>query len=178
MKQIQAYCLAWCCVVLLAPAYAEEPSANAQPDQHIVMGTLTSGVVSQVLVKAGQKVSKGDLLLALDNRALLAAIAQAKAEQKYTALLLEDAQTQDDRAQELYDRTVLSEHERTQSTIALYKAQAEHAKVQAALAEARKKLRESQLRAPFDTVVRQVNAHVGQAVTSVAGIPALIILDK
>jgi len=144
--------------------------------ERLAMGTLVSGVVKQVAVAPGQPVAKGDLLLALDDRGFRAELSGARAELQRAEVLLEEAQREDERATELYDRTVLSEHERTQATIALRQAEAAAQRAQAQLTGARIDLERSQLRAPFDGRVLAVEAAPGQSVVSTLQSEALLVL--
>jgi len=125
-----------------------------------------SGQVTQVPVRPGQRVKKGDLLVGLDERGFRAELNGARAESARAQALVEEAQREDERAAELYDRTVLSEYERTAATIGLREAQAGAAKARAEVTKARLDHERSQLKAPFDGLVLAVHASPGQAVVS------------
>jgi len=156
--------LAFC--ILLPLAHAGELAGSLNWSQRLAMGALVSGVVNKVAVRPGQRVRKGDLLLSLDDRGFRAEVASAKASLKLSEILLEEAVREDERADELYERTILSEHERVLATIALHKAQATEAKAKAAYVQASLSLERSQLRAPFDGVVLSLNAIPGQTIVS------------
>ncbi len=134
--------------------------------ERLSMGMLVSGVVSEVPVQAGQRVKKGDLLVGLDARGFRAELQGVRAESSRAQTLLEEAQREDERAAELYDRTLLSEHERTAATIGLREAQAAAARARANEVNARLDLERSRLSAPFDGLVLAVHAAPGQAVVS------------
>lgn len=153
---------------LLAPmvAVAADIPAVVSWSQRVELGTLVSGVVQQVHVDAGQKVSKGDILVSLDRRGFATQVSRRTAEHRHAQARLAEARREDERAIELYDRTVLSDFERNQALIALRAAQATAEQARAALVEARLDLERSEIRAPFDGVVLAVDVAPGQAIVS------------
>ena len=134
--------------------------------QRVALGPLVSGVVSEVHVRPGDRVDKGAPLVTLDRRDFTSRVSRREAERRHAEMLLEEAQREDERAAELYDRTLLSDHERNQATIALEAARAAAEAARAALSRARLDLERSQLRAPFDALVLAVEAVPGQSVVS------------
>jgi len=134
--------------------------------ERLSMGMLVSGLVSEVPVRPGQRVKKGDLLVGLDARGFRAELNSVRAESSRAQALLEEAQREDERAAELYDRTLLSEHERTVATIGLREAQAAAARARANVVDARLDVERSRLLAPFDGLVLAVHAAPGQPVIS------------
>lgn len=155
-------------MALLAPALAAAADIPAVVSwaQRVELGTLVSGVVQQVQVGAGQKVSKGDILVSLDRRGFATQVSRRTAEHRHAQAQLAEAKREDERAVELYDRTVLSDFERNQALIALRAAQAAAEQARAALVDARLDLEHSEIRAPFDGVVLAVNVAPGQAIVS------------
>ena len=164
-------------LALLSPlAQAGEAAGTLAWGQRLDMGPLVSGEVAQIKVRPGQRVKRGDLLLSLEGRGFRAQLAAAQAQAKHLGLVLEEAQREDERADELYERTVLSETERTQTTIALAQAEAAAQRAQAAVTDARLALKRSQLRAPFDGIVLALQASVGQSVVSTQRVQPLLVL--
>lgn len=159
-----------------SPALAADVTAVIGWAQRVELGTLVSGVVSEVHVSPGQQVSKGDSLLSLDGRGFDSQVSRRLAEHRHAQAMLEEAEREDARAQELYDRTVLSDFERNQATIALKAARAEAENARAGLVQARLDQERSVVRAPFDGVVLAVNAAPGQTVVSELQSPALVTL--
>lgn len=147
-------------------ALAGELPGTLAWEGRVSMGTLVSGVVSEVPVRAGQRVDQGELLVGLDGRGFRAQVAAARAEAARAQSLLEEAQREDQRAEELYERTVLSEHERTRATISLREAEAVAVRARADVVNARLDLERSRLQAPFAGRVLAVHAVPGQAVVS------------
>lgn len=131
----------------------------------VELTTRVSGVVESVLVKPGQQVRKGAVLLRLDATVLRARFDEAAAELARAEADEADARRDLDRAQELFDRTV-------SSTSELDAAKTRHARAQAAVdaAKARrviaqKNLDDAELKAPFDA---RVSATLGLPGTVVA----------
>jgi RND family efflux transporter MFP subunit len=117
------------------------------------LGTSASGMVTSVPVKAGDRVKKGQLLLQLEQEARRARLAQRKAEMKHRELMLGEARKELDRAEELYARTLLADHDLDVAKIAYADADALYQASRAALAEAQEEFDNSTLRAPYDAVV-------------------------
>jgi len=147
-------------------AQAKDIAAVLGWAQRIELGTLVSGVVSRVHVHPGQAVEQGDELISLDARGFESQVARRLAEQRHAQALLEEARREDQRASELYERTVLSDFERNQALLALEAARAVFERSAAALVAARLDLEHSVLRAPFAGVVLAVNVAPGQSVIS------------
>jgi multidrug efflux system membrane fusion protein len=146
--------------------------------QRVELGTLVSGVVAEVAVRPGDSVSQGGSLLQLDERGFVAEVSRARAMLARAQSQLDEARREDERAQELYDRTLLSDHERQVAQIALVDAQSAAREAQAALTQAQLDLERSRIKAPFDARVLAVNAAVGQAVvTQLQSQPLVVVVD-
>lgn len=147
-------------------AHAGELAGSLVWSERVAMGTLVSGVVSKVWVRPGQEVVEGDHLVSLDTRGLDARVGGARAGVAHALALLQEAQREDERALELYDRTLLSDHERNQALIGLRAAEAELQRARAHLVSSQLDQERSHLRAPFAGRVLSVAASPGQAVVS------------
>lgn len=134
--------------------------------RRVELGTLVSGVVTEVHVAPGDRVSVGDHLLGLDGRGFRAELGRRQAAHKHARLELAEAEREDQRATELYERTVLSDFERNQALVALQAARANAEAARADLVQARLDLERSVLKAPFDGLVLSVDAAPGQTVNS------------
>lgn len=98
----------------------------------VKVGALVTGQVTQVMVKTGQKVKAGQLVLKIDDRRYQAKLKALKAEVAYRETALADMKIEFDQTQDLYDRTVIARrpYERAKTDFelaqsALNKAQAE-----------------------------------------------------
>lgn len=145
---------------------AAEVPATVQWAQRVELGTLVSGVVARVHVAPGAQVRQGAVLVALDDRRFKAELMQARAEVERLAQVHAEARRENERAQELYDRTLLSDHELEVTKIALATAAAQLQAAKTAVTRAELDLEYSRVRAPFDALVLEVHAGVGQAVAA------------
>lgn len=164
--------------LLLGPvgAPAAELSAVLDWGRRVELGTLVSGVVSEVPVQPGQRVDAGAVLLRLDPRGFRAQAARAEAAVERARVLLDEAEREDERAMELYDRTVLSDHERRLAAIALQEARAQLQEAEAQRVQAKLDLEHSVIRAPFAGVIVAVDAAVGQVIVSQLQSRPLVVL--
>lgn len=142
------------------------------------LGTLVSGVVDKVNVKAGQSVSKGDVLLQLDERDFVYKVASAKAIYERGKANHEEAQREYERSMELYDRRLLSDHELQLKKISLLQAQAGMEHAQSASELAGLDMERSVLKAPFDGQVIKVLVNEGESVLNRFQVRPLVILAE
>jgi multidrug efflux system membrane fusion protein len=147
-------------------APAEELNATLDWSQRVGLGLTVSGVVADVAVRPGQRVEKGQLLVTLDDSHLRARIVRAEAELEEARQNRDEGARELERATELYDRTVLSDHDLQLAQIGEARAKATWQKARADLAEARIQLRQSRIEAPFSGLVISVSAQSGQAVSN------------
>lgn len=145
---------------------AAEVTGTLQWVRRVELSTPVSGVIDQVAVASGDEVRKGKVLLSLDARGFKATVRKAEARVKTAKEARDEARRELARTTELYDRTLLSDHELQLAKIALSNAAAD---LQAALAEltlARLDVEYSRITAPFDGVILVRNAEVGQTVVT------------
>lgn len=173
---IRGGCAAAALLLGWGQAHALELSGVVQWSQRVELGTPGSGVVAEAPVSAGDKVKKGQLLLQLEARALQARVKRAEAEQGKWRKMRDEAQRELERSNELYARTLLSNHDLEQTKIAHADAHSRYQAATAATVEARLDLEQSALRAPFDGVVLQRNVEVGQAVVSTLQSQPLVVM--
>lgn len=147
-----------------APILADELKVELDWARQVELGTPVRGVVQRVMVKPGQRVKQGDVLLQLDQRGFKAQVAGLKAQLEHFKAELAEARREQDRSLELYDRTVLSDHELQIAKNNFIAAKAKYHKGQADLVLAELDLEYSSLRAPFDAVILARQAEVGQVV--------------
>ena len=117
-------------------------------------------------MRPGQSVGKGDELVSLDPRGFSAEVDRRKAAHRHARAMLAEAQREDERAIELYERTVLSDFERNQALIGLQSARAAAQAARADLVKAELDLERSVIRAPFDGRVLSVTVAPGQTIVS------------
>lgn len=156
----------WALALLLlshSVAAADYP-ARLEWERRVELSTPVQGVISEVQAQAGQRVKAGTVLVQLDDRGFRADLARARAQVESLAAARKEARREHERAIELYDRTVLSDHELQVAQNAAKQADADYASARAALVEAQLTLEYSAVRAPFDALVISVEAEKGQTV--------------
>jgi len=166
--RIVAIAMAGWCLGAVGPLWAAE---------RVELTTRVSGVVAEVLVKPGQRVKKGAVLLRLDKTVLQARLDEAAAEQVRADADEADARRDLDRAQELFDRTVSSTSELEAATLRHARAKAALSGVNARLVIAKKNLSDAELKAPFSGVVSSVPGGPGTVVTADCQPKPLVILS-
>jgi multidrug efflux system membrane fusion protein len=147
-------------------AAAAEVPARLDWWQRVELGPLVSGVVREVGVAPGDAVEAGDLLVQLDDRGFEGRLQRTRAADRHARAALAEAEAEDARAAELYDRTLLSDVERNQARLGLLAARAAAAEARAALVDAQLALEYAGVRAPFAGVVLSVDASPGQSLVN------------
>jgi len=158
------------CFFLLAShsslSLAQEFSASLQWAQRVELGFAVSGIIEKVFVNVAKKVKKGSALVQLDNDVFQASVNENKALLVSAKETLTEAERERDRALELYDRTVLSDHDLQVAKNGFKQAKAEFAQVKARLVASQHDLKYSTIRAPFDAVVLHRYAQPGQIIAT------------
>ena len=151
-------------VVLTTPALALETSAELDWARRVELSTPVKGIIQNIMAQPGQRVAKNEVLLQLDQRGFISRTQGMKAQVTHLRAVLEEAEREQERAMELYDRTVLSDHELQVAKNNLIAAEAKYEKGRAKLVEAELELEYSSIRAPYDAVVISSLAEIGQTV--------------
>jgi RND family efflux transporter MFP subunit len=144
----------------------------------VQLTTPVSGVVKEVFVQVGQRVGKGDKLLALDDVRYQARLMEAEAGVMRAQQEAEERQKDVKRAEELYARGVSSTTELDAAKLRFVRAGASLKEAQARQIIAKKNLDDTVLRAPFDGVINSCEAAPGMFVPAELNPPVLIILGK
>jgi multidrug efflux system membrane fusion protein len=163
-------------VGIAAPLSAAELEAELQWARKVVLGTPVSGVVTAVRVSVGERVEAGQALVQLDDRVYRAQVAAREAELKRAANDRDEAQRELDRTQELYDRTLLADHDLTLAKIQRDATEAGYLSAQAALIRVRLELDYSTLRAPFAGRVLRRTVETGQIVVNALRTESLVVV--
>jgi len=169
-----------CCVLALcaSPLWAQDLAATLEWARRVELGTQVSGTIHQVSVNTGDRVKRGQVLVKLDARGFAAEVARTSAELARFEKALEEATRELDRAKELYERTVLSDHELQLAEIGHVEADANYRGAQAALTQAELDLHYSAIRAPFDGVTVRRDAELGQTVVSRLQAAPLVVVAE
>ncbi len=151
-------------LALAADAAALE--ATLAWDRDTVLSLPVKGVVTRLAVQPGEIVAAGKLLVQLDQRPFRNRIDALEAKLTKLEAVLAEAKRELERAEELYDRTVLSEHERQVTKNAFIAARADYEAGRAELTAARLAREYSTLRAPFRLRVLDRFVETGQTVVA------------
>ena len=177
MKQLKSALLGVMMAAAAQPLLAaQEIQATLHWERRVELGMLVSGVVQDVYVGAGQHVLAGQALVMLDPRDFEARLAGASARLAGIVPALEEARQELERAEDLFDRTLLAEHDLETARIAVAALDAQRARADAHRARAALRLERGTLRAPFPGIVVAGNAEVGQAIVSRCESRTLIVL--
>ena len=134
--------------------------------QTLMLSVPGSGRVAEVAVSPGQQVSAGALLIQLDARAANALLAQRQAERDALREEQAEAQRELDRAEELFERTVLSVTDLQLARSAFAKVDAQYRAAEAAVLRAEAELEDLRVHAPADGIVKSVLVAPGQVVVN------------
>ena len=144
----------------------------------VELSTRVSGVVEEVLVKPGQSVKKGAILLRLNKVIFQAQVDEADAESERLRAEEADAKRDLDRAQELYSRTVSSTSELDTAKLRYTRAKSALNIATARLTIAKKNLIDAELRAPFNGVVAALPGAPGVVVAGDCQPRVLVVMRR
>ena len=137
-----------------------------------------SGTIQRVMVKEGQKVSKGQSLFIIDQVPYRAALNTASANVQAAKAGLATAQLSYDSAKELYAQKVISEHQlkTTENTLLTVKAQLAQAEAQEM--NAKNNLAYTEVKSPSDGVVGALPMREGTLVSPSMGAALTTVSDN
>lgn len=167
---------AFCC--LSASVSAAELNGELDWANRINLSLPVDGLVVQVKVRPGESVGAGADLVLLDARVAQAHVAQARSAVRKYELLRAEAQREWDRAKELYERTVLSQHELQVAEIAFAKADADYRAALSAQIASEVALEIHTVKAPFMARVLEVHVAPGQAVAGTQQVQPLVTVAE
>ncbi len=135
-----------------------------------------SGIVSELYVRPGDFVKKNKKLINLDQREYLENVTLTKSLYKSRKSELDEAKRELDRALELYDRTVLSEHELQIVKNNFISSETRFVTANTNKLKAKRELEFSTIVSPFNAIVLDVNVNKNETVISTFAVtPAIII---
>ena len=134
--------------------------------RRVDLATTVDGIVREVLVRPGQVIPQGEVLVRLDTGEYRARALAAEAKVTRARPAFEEAERELERAQALYERTVLSDHDLQKAQITFASARADLDEALAERMEAEVHLERTGITAPFDAIVLAVSAVPGQVVVN------------
>jgi len=153
-------------------------SGTVEAKQNARLALLQSGVVSSLLVDAGDVVEKGQKLVLLDDKLAKINVEQARADFEASLATMQEAQRLFDEVNELsyknvVEKTLIGER---QSSLSIAKAL--HARAKAELTRRQEELSRHTLYAPFSGVIASRNIDVGEWVTQQTVVFTLVGHDQ
>lgn len=165
-------------LLLSLPTFAQEVDATLQWVRTVPLSTAVSGVVDRVNVNKGERVRDGQVLMNLVSDTFQAEVLAQKAMLKKSENNNNEAQRELQRTQELYDRTLLSDHDLQLAKIQDDAATAELQTARAMLVKTEQDYYYSVVRAPFDAWIVQRNVQPGQVViVNLQASPLLVLAE-
>jgi RND family efflux transporter MFP subunit len=149
---------------------------STQAADRVELSTRVSGVVEEVLVKSGQNVKKGTVLLRLNKVIYQAQVDEAHADTERLSAEEAEARRDLDRAQELYSRTVSSTTELDAAKLRYTRAKSALSVADAHLVIAKRNLLDTELSAPFNGVIASLPAAPGVVVAADCQPKVLVVM--
>jgi len=143
-------------LLLLASGMVSAEEAKLQWAKVTTLSAVVTGVVAEVKVAAGQRVKKGQTLLLMQQGVFASRLRAAESLAKRNHDLFKEATAEYQRANEMYQNSMLSDHDLEVQRLALLMAEAEDKQAQAKLESARFQRRQSVVTAPFDAIVTDI----------------------
>ena len=145
--------------------------------QSASVGSQTGGVVMSLGIREGQDVAAGQALIRLDPRPFRAALEQARGVLARDRAQYRSARMDADRAQSLFDQSLLSQSERDQKRAAADALLGSVGADSGAVARAALDLEYSTIRAPISGRAGAFNVHVGDFVKAATSEPLVTIVQ-
>nr|WP_296750457.1 efflux RND transporter periplasmic adaptor subunit [Thioalkalivibrio sp.] len=165
-------------LMLAPPVAADELEARIDWGQRYTVSAPLAGIVREISIRPEEQVTEGQTLFTLDTRRLRADARAGEAERERLRLELAEADREVERAEELYDRTLIALRELELSRIQRAMAAARLARVDAELQKTRVDLEDSVVRAPAAGRVLSVAVSTGEAVSPALAPAVLAVLGS
>lgn len=163
---------------VMSNVVAEDYEATLAWSKRVELSTPVNGLVKNVFAQVGKIVARGDVLIQLDPRKFKADLKYAKAKLRNTSEVYTEAKREMERQSDMYDRSMLSDHDLQVAKNDLTTANAEYLQAQASLTKAKLNLEYSAIHAPFNAVVLSKKAVKGQVVASQVTPPTLVVVAE
>jgi HlyD family secretion protein len=132
-----------------------------QPEIEIKLSANNTTYITDISVKEGDFVKKGDFLMALDDRQQRAATEASRASVKATSVQLEQRKAQRSRQEELYKQGLISDQEMETTNSSYASALSSHNQAKARLIQDEDALQKLKLVAPQDGTITYLTGEVG-----------------
>jgi membrane fusion protein (multidrug efflux system) len=152
-------------------------SAVVKGRQSVEIRPQVSGTITEICVKEGAKVHKGQVLFVIDQVPYKAALQTALANVKSAEAVVATARLTFDSKEELFQERVVSDFDRQTAQNSLLEAEASLAQAKANETNARNDLSYTVVRSPVDGVAGMSSYRVGALVNSSITTPLLTVSD-
>ena len=132
-----------------------------QPEIEIKLSSNTTTYITEIAVKEGDPVKKGDFLMALDDRQQRAATEASRASVAATKVNLNNAKIKKSRQEELYKQGLISDQEMETSNSSYASALSSYNQAEARLIQEEDALQKLRLVAPQDSTITYLKGEVG-----------------
>ena len=132
-----------------------------QPEIEIKLSANNTTYITDIAVKEGDFVKKGDFLMALDDRQQRAATEATRASVKATSVQLEQRKSQKSRQEELYKQGLISDQEMETTNSSYASALSSYNQAKARLIQDEDALQKLKLVAPQDGTITYLTGEVG-----------------
>lgn len=157
---------------------AEEFDGVLNWSKRVELSSSVKGIVQEVFSQPGKIAAKGEVLIQLDPRIFKADLEYAKAKLANANEQSLESKRELDRQLDMYDRSMLSEHDLQIAKNNFTAAKSNYLQAQADLTKAKLNLEYSAVRAPFNAIVISTNAVKGQVVTPDIMPPVLVVIAE
>jgi membrane fusion protein, multidrug efflux system len=150
-------------------------TGSVQPEKRADLRAEVAAVVTQVLKDNGEPVKRGELLMRLDDTSIRESLQSAEAGSRAAAQAFEQAQRQVERLKTLQAQGMTSAQALDDAEGRRNAAQSELVAARGRVVSAQQQLRRTEVRAPFDGIVSERKASVGD--TAGAGKELVKVID-
>jgi membrane fusion protein (multidrug efflux system) len=150
-------------------------TGSIQPERRADLHAEVSAIVMQVLKENGEPVHRGDLLMRLDDTSIRDALTSAEAAARAASQALDQAERQFQRLKTLRASGMASAQQLEDAEIHRNTTQSDKAGADSRVVTARQQMQRTEVRAPFDGVVSERKASVGD--TAAIGKELIKVID-
>jgi multidrug efflux system membrane fusion protein len=151
-------------MLFVTTLHAAEFEGEVRWGEPLTLSTSLEAEVVQAAARPGEQIKRGALLVQLEDGVFRAELAAARAEVAHQKLLISEARNELQRSEELYERTLLSDHDLDLARIAHAGANSGHQQAVAQVAAAERALARTRIAAPFDAMVLARHVQAGATV--------------
>ncbi|MEZ4586922.1 MAG: efflux RND transporter periplasmic adaptor subunit [Gemmatimonadales bacterium] len=141
-------------------------AGTVQPDTVVEVKSKASGEILEMRAETGQLVQRGTLIVRVDQRSPRNTLNQAEANLEVAKARLGNAESQKNRADELFKSQSITQEEHENAILALANAKAEVVRAEVEVENARIQMEDTDVRAPITGTIIAKNAERGQVISS------------